>query len=355
LTDIPDIESADAVKSLEHFAALIKSDKRFAGIFTTVPPSDALRLLQHDSPPEINRAFHAFINRHGHRCVREAELREKPWEENPVQVVQMLQTRIRSEVKEHMHEFSSRKTKEILAGLKPMQRIIIRSFLKNARTAVARREITKSASIKILNRIRVAWQHYAEVLVKEGLLDDVDEVFFLTHEEVGKMIADYSPAWRLKARKRRELLPKTAALLFNEVCQGIPEPIEEEVEIEILDGQLKGIPVSSGIIQAKVRIVNTLDDAALLQSGEIMVASFTDIGWTPYFSIVSGLITEIGSPLSHGAVVAREYGIPAVVGAKGAKRFLKDGDLVKLDGDRGIVEIITNYGLDAGCWMLDAG
>ena len=72
-----------------------------------------------------------------------------------------------------------------------------------------------------------------------------------------------------------------------------------------------------------------------------MVASFTDIGWTPYFSIIAGLITEIGSPLSHGAVVAREYGIPAVVGAKGAKKFISDGDIVSLDGNRGIIEKIV--------------
>ena len=71
-----------------------------------------------------------------------------------------------------------------------------------------------------------------------------------------------------------------------------------------------------------------------------MVASFTDIGWTPYFSIISGLITEIGSPLSHGAVVAREYGIPAVVGAKGAKKFLITGDRVRLDGEKGLIEKI---------------
>ena len=80
------------------------------------------------------------------------------------------------------------------------------------------------------------------------------------------------------------------------------------------------------------------EDAEQLLEGEIMVASFTDIGWTPYFSIISGLITEIGSPLSHGAVVAREYGIPAVVAAKGAKKFLKTGDRVKLDGERGLIE-----------------
>lgn len=337
LTDIPDIESADAVKSLERFATLIRSEKHFAGIFISSVPEEALRLLLHDSPPEVNRAYKAFLERHGHRCVREAELHEKPWEEKPVQLVQMLQTCVRSGAREHAHERPHMKTQEILSGLKPMQRIIIKSFLNNARLAVSRREITKSASIKVLHRIRKAYQHFAGLLVQEGLLNDADQVYYLTHEEIGKMIQDLSPAWRAKANKRRELLPQTAALQFTEVCNSIPEPIETEQEIVILDGQLKGIPVSSGVVQARVRIVNTLDDAALLQPGEIMVASFTDIGWTPYFSIVSGLITEIGSPLSHGAVVAREYGIPAVVGAKGAKHFLKDGDVVKLDGNLGIV------------------
>ncbi|MCX6248745.1 MAG: PEP-utilizing enzyme [Bacteroidetes bacterium] len=341
LTDIPNIESADAVQSLERFAMLIQAEKRFAGIFVSASPEEALRLLVQDSPPEVSRAYKAFLERHGHRCVREAELHEKPWEENPLQLVQMLQTRVKAGGREHLHA-TPKKVQEILAGIKPFQRIIIKSFLNNARIAVSRREITKSASIKVLHRLRTAWQHFAEVLIKEGLLDDSDQVYYLTHEEIGKLIKDYSPAWRAKANKRRELLPQTAALQFTEVCHGIPEPLEEQEEIEILDGQLKGIPVSSGVVEARVRIVNTMDDAAQLQSGEIMVASFTDIGWTPYFSIVSGLITEIGSPLSHGAVVAREYGIPAVVGAKGAKKFLKTGDVVKLNGDKGIVEIITN-------------
>ena len=340
LTDIPDIESADAVKSLERFASLIQSEKRFAGIFTSATSEEALRLLTHDSPPEVNRTYKAFLERHGHRCVREAELHEIPWEENPLQLVQMLQTRVRSGARVHTHETVSKKSQEILSSLKPLQRLIINSILSSARLAVSRREITKSASIKVLHKLRVAWQKYAELLVQEGLLNDTDQVYYLTHEEIGKMIIDYSPSWRAKANKRREQLPLTSSLQFNEVCRGTPEPLETEEKIIILDGQLKGIPVSSGEIQAKVRIVNTLDEAALLQPGEIMVASFTDIGWTPYFSIVSGLITEIGSPLSHGAVVAREYGIPAVVGAKGAKKFLKDGDTVRLDGNKGIVEII---------------
>jgi pyruvate,water dikinase len=344
LSDIPNIESADAVKSLERFASLIQAEKRFAGIFVSVSPAEALRTLLHESPPQLAREYHIFLERHGHRCVREAELRETPWEENPLQVIQMLQTRVRTEVKSHHHEDSGKKRQELLQGLKTWQRWVIRSFLSNARISVARREITKSASIKLLHKIRKGYQRYAALLVKEGLLGDTDQIFFLTHEEIGQMITDRSASWKTKAAKRRDILPETAALRFEEVCRGIPEPQEEEPVIEIRDGQLKGIPVSSGMVTAPVRVVNNLSDASLLVQGEIMVASFTDIGWTPYFSIVSGLITEIGSPLSHGAVVAREYGIPAVVGAKGAKQFLKTGDMVMLNGDKGIIEKITEDG-----------
>jgi pyruvate,water dikinase len=176
-------------------------------------------------------------------------------------------------------------------------------------------------------------------MAQAGLLDDIDQVFFLTHEELGHLLKDHDPAWRARADKRRSIFPELDKLVFEEVSFGIPEPLEHEVQIEITEGQLKGIPVSSGLIEGPVRVVNSLGDAQKLQPGEIMVAAFTDIGWTPYFSIIAGLITEIGSPLSHGAVVAREYGIPAVVGAKGARKFLKNGDIVRLNGNNGIIEI----------------
>jgi pyruvate,water dikinase len=122
---------------------------------------------------------------------------------------------------------------------------------------------------------------------------------------------------------------------------GIPKPLEEEVPVTITGNQIMGIPVSRGLVKARARIVNSVAEAAALQPGEIMVVSFTDIGWTPYFSLIAGLVTEIGSPLSHGAVVAREYGIPAVVSAKGARQLIKTGDLVVLDGEKGIVELVS--------------
>ncbi len=341
LLDIPGIESADAVKSLEHFASLIHSDRRFAERFTAASPAEALQILRHDAPPEISRQFSTFIERHGHRCVRESELREKTWEENPQQLIQTLQTRVRLGEIHHPHRD---KTEELNIAFKKipfLKRSIIRMLIPSARKAVARREISKAYSIRMVNTFRKSYRILAKQMTDAGLLDDADQVYFLTHDEVGLLLRDHNPAWKTRAAKRRELLPEMDKLLFNEICFGIPEPIDQEAEIEIREGQLKGTPVSSGLVEGRARIIHTLADAEQLQEGEIMVASFTDIGWTPYFSIIAGLITEIGSPLSHGAVVAREYGIPAVVGAKGAKKFIADGELIRLNGNLGIIEKVA--------------
>ena len=100
------------------------------------------------------------------------------------------------------------------------------------------------------------------------------------------------------------------------------------------------MPVSNGECEGVVRIVHSAEDANKLQKGEIMVARFTDIGWTPYYSVVNGLITEIGSSLSHGAVVAREYGLPTIVNVKGATKVLKDGDRIVMDASRGRISRI---------------
>ncbi len=337
LLNIPEIESADAVKSLERFATLIRGEKRFADRFAHALPAEALRILQKDAPPEISRQFKLFIERHGHRCVRESELREKTWEENPQLLIQTLQTRVRiGEVKHVRHDIPG-EIREVLSYLPLWKRLILMSMIPAARKAVARREISKALSIKMVSTVRKGYRVLAEKMVDAGLLDDADQIYFLTHDEIGQLINDQSPMWKKIADKRRKILPELDNLVFEEISFGIPEPLEQEAAIIITEGQLRGIPVSSGVIEGRARIIHSLNDAEQLEEGEIMIASFTDIGWTPYFSIIGGLITEIGSPLSHGAVVAREYGIPAVVGAKGAKKFIANGDLIRLDGNRGII------------------
>ncbi len=338
LLNIPEIESADAVKSLERFANLIKHDVMFASRFLTATPDEALALLENDAPSEISRQFRDFISRHGHRCVRESELREKTWEERPQLLIKSLQTRIKFNDNRPVQQNVSALIQEATKNLPLFKRNLLRMLVPLARRAVARREITKADVIRMVSKVRKGYRELALRLTQDGLLDDPDQIYFLTHEEIGLLIHDHNPQWKVKAGKRRDIFPELDKLVFDEVSFGIPEPMEQEHDIDVREGQLQGIPVSSGIVEGRARIIHTLADAEKLMEGEIMIASFTDIGWTPYFSIISGLITEIGSPLSHGAVVAREYRIPAIVSVKGARRFFKDGDLVHLDGNRGIVE-----------------
>jgi phosphohistidine swiveling domain-containing protein len=176
------------------------------------------------------------------------------------------------------------------------------------------------------------------------LLDDVDQVFFLTHQELGALVESPGAWGKEMARARRDLLPSLLECQFDDFSRGIPEPRESVSTAVAREGVLVGIPVSAGVATGKARIINTLSDAELLVPGEIMIASYTDVGWTPYFSNISGLVTEIGSTLSHGAVVAREYGIPAIVSVHWARNHIRTGDTLVIDGKKGIVEITPMAG-----------
>ncbi|MBQ49557.1 MAG: hypothetical protein CMP10_19410 [Zetaproteobacteria bacterium] len=125
-----------------------------------------------------------------------------------------------------------------------------------------------------------------------------------------------------------------------DVFTGQPEPLSFKVNTLSDNGLLSGTPVSCGKITGKARVVTTLDEAAAIEAGEILVTTVTDIGWTPYFSLIAGLAADIGSSISHGAVVAREYGLPAVVNLGNGTRVFKTGDLITLDGHQGTVELV---------------
>jgi pyruvate,water dikinase len=129
---------------------------------------------------------------------------------------------------------------------------------------------------------------------------------------------------------------------YPRIFRGHPKPIEE-VEFDgstVHNSSLKltGLPVSQGEVRGKARVVTSLDEASEIQHGEILIVPYTDIGWSPYFPMISGLVTEIGGIISHGAVIAREYGVPCVVKIPRATVLFKSGDLILLNGTVGTVE-----------------
>ncbi|MEO1435781.1 MAG: PEP/pyruvate-binding domain-containing protein [Bacteroidota bacterium] len=339
LVDIDQVESAEVLRSMEKLVHVFRQDEELADILLKKGPAAAFETMSNKQSPGRDM-FRAFLSIHGHRCVKEAELREKNWAQEPSILLEMIRTQLRAPVQaKKVNEPTFEKHKEeIFSRLKRRQKAVIKRILDKARDSVARREISKSACIRLQYKIKLGYLKLAQQLVTMNLLDDEDQIFFLQHDEIGQLVHDLHPTWKNLAAQRRELHPVFESLTFEDINYGYPSPIEVEKQIE--EGSLVGIPVSIGKTSGKIRIIRKLEDAHEIQPGEILVAQITDVGWSPYFSLISGLITEIGSPLSHGAVVAREYGLPAVVGVKGALKALKTGQLVELDGINGTVSVL---------------
>ncbi|MBR1538824.1 MAG: hypothetical protein IJ636_04880 [Bacteroidales bacterium] len=344
LSNIPHIESADILSRLQDLAARIKEDCPEAVDF------DAGALLQYiQSHQDISGQYQAFLARHGHRCIKEAELRNKPWREDQGALMDYLSSIIRAPKSLVQKEGRPDYRKAFSFIRNPLLKAACISFAKRSRQAVVDREKTKSQLIEIIDLFKTQYALLADLLVSGGLLPETDLIYFLTHEEIGRLIDGATELVPL-ARRRRKAHAIQEELTFDDTYIG--KPLANTSDPGQNDGVLKGVPVSNGRCEGIVHIVNSTGDANQLKKGEIMVAKFTDIGWTPYYSIVNGLITEIGSSLSHGAVVAREYGLPTIVNVKGATRVLKNGDHVILDAGKGT--IIIEEALCLGCGEASA-
>jgi len=177
----------------------------------------------------------------------------------------------------------------------------------------------------------------------QGILERREDIFFLTVEE-------FEPVCRGKAEfdvraavcERRAEFERNRALTPPTVVVGQFDPARQTLPPDYRPGEeLPGLPVSAGVVTGPARVLLHADNGARILPGEILIAPFTDPGWTPHFLTAAGLVTDIGGQLSHGSVIAREYGLPAVVNVQSATRIIHTGDLIRVDGDRGRVAILA--------------
>ncbi|GFT61039.1 putative phosphoenolpyruvate synthase [Nephila pilipes] len=244
-------------------------------------------------------------------------------------------------VPQAMQEVANQIMKDI--GAEKFCSCLLRFVVPQCRRAVRGREAGKSLSVKFFDYWRQGFRHLAKQMVSEGRLPDADLIFFLTLDEINDLLETRSPSIISRANYRKKLFPTLEKYKFPEIMKGTPRPINIEEESAdkyefITDLQMKGIPVSQGITKGYARVAETLEEAAHLKHGEILITYSTDIGWSPYFPILSGVVTEIGGLISHGAVVSREYGLPCVVGIQGATKKFRTGDYVLLDAKKGILQ-----------------
>jgi phosphohistidine swiveling domain-containing protein len=201
------------------------------------------------------------------------------------------------------------------------------------------RETPKHYVIKVINLFRRQALTIAQTLVAAGRLDRPEQIFDLTIADADRALAD--PALNLRALAQERSAPINKIRKSKLVVRIIDSrgKIYYPPRKAAADGELSGVPISPGVVQGRAKVLQSATEKKLLP-GEILVARATDPGWTPLFINAKGIILEIGGALQHGAVVAREYGIPCVSGLDDATSKLKDGQLVEVDGSNGIVRVL---------------
>ncbi len=327
------VVSAVMLDELDVIIDLIATLPGAADHFQHAEAQAALNWLQQQS--QAAELFTQFLDKHGHRAYRELCLREKGWQENPLPLIQTMQASIAARFVDQQTGRSS--TEKQTIDLQQFNRAV-RFILPYVHNGIRRRERTKTLLAYITREFGKAYRHLGQLLVQSDVFPDEDLVYFFTHDELLAFTAltDNAELQRRTdhAIKRREAMDYQERLQMPEICSGIPVPVSP-APVSGDSKVLHGRPVSHGIVEAPCRVAFTPAEAAELKPGEILIAPITDVAWTPYFSLIAGLATDIGSSVSHGAVIAREYGLPAVVNLRHATEVFKTGDIVRLDGDSG--------------------
>ncbi|XP_044260327.1 putative phosphoenolpyruvate synthase isoform X2 [Tribolium madens] len=341
LASCDEVISAEIPNMLANITKILSKNHQSAK-FAEIDPNLGRKWLK-DNSPEASKIFERFLNTHGHRAMREFDVFNDTWGTNPVQVIKIIQTNCRS--KGPKQEKTVKPIDDVIGGLvsptKASTRKVLKFLMTKSRRAVGLREQTKSESIRFVDKLRQGYRVLGQKMALQGLIPEADLIFHLSHYEIGQIINnDQNPALITKALRRQKLYPKWDQLKFPEISYGIPVPETQDLIPRTgLGFKCEGTPVCFGVIQARACVITDLSEIDQLHEGDVLITYCTDIGWSPYFPMLGGIVTELGGLVSHGAVIAREYGLPCIVGAKGATKMFKTGDLVVLSGEKGTVEL----------------
>ncbi len=335
LENIPNIESADILASMQRIADAVREETK-KDAYT---PEEARQCVENGGE-KVKSLYKAFVDRHGHRAICECEMRSKSLADDPDTFFSQLSLVLNSGARGDADPNGWKENRAaLLARVPKKDRAVFQTMIGLSRTGARVREYTKSRMVKVTYKFKKAYGALAQLMVAEGLLPDEDAVYFLTHEELGDLALSGAAGYAKKAMARRRLYPEQQSLVFGELYFGRPEPVRE-LRADKNASALSGTPVSRGIFEGAARVVKTAADANELKPGEIMVAGFTDAGWTPYYCMIGALVTEVGAALSHGAVVAREFSLPLVANVTDATRVINTGDVLRVNGAAGTVEIL---------------
>ncbi|MFJ6504164.1 rifamycin-inactivating phosphotransferase [Streptomyces sp. NPDC091879] len=301
---------------------------------------------------EARDAIEAYLDRYGMRCVCEIDITRPRWRERPSTLVPVILDNVRlfePGAAERRFEQGRRKAREkeqdVLARLRALpdgdrKADETKRMIDRVRTFIGYREYPKYGIIARYFVYKTALMEEAHRLVQAGVLPEPEDSFYLTFQEFHAVARSHQVDQRLVQRRKdafrsyERLTPPRVLTSDGEAVTGAYR------RDDVPPGALTGLPVSAGTVEGRARVILDMAEADL-EAGDILVTTFTDPSWSPLFVGIAGLVTEVGGQMTHGAVIAREYGLPAVVGVDRATRLIEDGRRIRVHGTDGYVEILS--------------
>ncbi|KXY71889.1 phosphoenolpyruvate synthase [Bacillus sp. FSL W7-1294] len=307
--------------------------------------------VQFKGGEKAREAIDVFLNKYGMRCSGEIDITKTRWSEKPTTIIPMILNNIRDfeygaskrKFEEGLQE-ALKKEEELLNRLQQLpdgkQKVEeTKRMIRNIRNFIGYREYPKYGMINRYFIYKQALLKEAEQLVQSGVIHEVDDIYYLTFEELHEVVRTNKLNYELIHKQKNDY----------KLYEKLTPPRVMTSDGEIITGKYKrenlpadaiaGLPVSSGVVEGRARVILNMEDANL-EEGDILVTAFTDPGWTPLFVSIKGLVTEVGGLMTHGAVIAREYGLPAVVGVENATKRIKDGQRIRVHGTEGYIEVL---------------
>ncbi|PST82426.1 phosphoenolpyruvate synthase [Pedobacter yulinensis] len=296
-------------------------------------------------------AIRAFLEKFGMRCSGEIDITRTRWSENPLTLVPLLLSNIRNfeagagkQKFEQNRQLALNKEKEILSRLEQLpegaeKAAETRQMISLVRNFSGYREYPKYWWVNHFFAYKQALLKEAHNLAAMGLVNAADDVFFLRFDEFETAVQTGAVDQQLiETRKasytlHQKLSPPRVMTSDGEIITGAYK------REDLPENALPGLAVSAGTVEGRARVIFSMEEAAI-EVGDILVTPYTDPSWTPLFVAVKGLVTEVGGLMTHGAVVAREYGLPAVVGVQQATKLIRDGQRIRLNGTDGYIELL---------------
>ncbi|MFF2591144.1 phosphoenolpyruvate synthase [Peribacillus butanolivorans] len=309
------------------------------------------KLVKFDGGQETQDAIYDYLSKYGMRCTGEIDITKTRWSEKPTTLVPVILSNIKNfEPNASNRKFEQgrqealKKEQELLDRLKQLpdgeqKAKETKRMIDLIRNFIGYREYPKYGMVNRYFVYKQALLKEAEQLLQAGVIHEKEDIFYLTFEELHEVVRTNKLDYQIIS-KRKDEYKLYEKLTPPRVITSDGEIIVGEYKRENLTAEaIVGLPVSSGIIEGRARVILKMEDADL-EDGDILVTTFTDPSWTPLFVSIKGLVTEVGGLMTHGAVIAREYGLPAVVGVENATKLIKDGQRIRVNGTEGYIEIL---------------